>query len=1233
MADKIAKRGISIFIDGKEVSNSVKGIRSEITKMINEQNKMTIGSKEYVAQSRKIGQLKSYLTEHNELQKKISSGYGTMNKSSGSFFSRMANGFNKYFAMSTAFIASITGASLVFRKLSEDVAKMDDTYSDVMKTTGMTREEVIALNEELKKIDTRTSREQLNMLARDAGKLGISAKKDILDFVEAGNMINVALGEDLGDDAIKSIGKMVDIYKSSTNQIRDLNLKEQMLAVGSAINELGASSTASEAYLVEFAGRLGGVSKQAKISMADILGFAASLDQDMQAVEMSATALQNFIMKLMGDPAKFARLAGLEVGKFTELLKNDTNKAIKDVLRSLNEQGGFQQLIPVFQEMGLDGARAVGVLSSMAGSINKIDEAQKIANQSMSEGTSIFNEYSIKNNNMKAELDKARKAFQETALQLGESLNPILLQSTKSTTYLIKALVELPKWLRENKGMLIALVSVLTIYTIAVNKARIETLLHVALEKTKIIVQRAGIVSTLAAAAAQALFTGNLSRAAAAMRLLNAQMMINPYVALGVAIAAITIGIFKLTTRTTDAKKAMVDFNVELLKEQRELKNIFDAYKKANEGTDLKSKLLKTIKEKYGPYIKDLIDEKGKITDIEKAQKLANDALRDQISLKIRNQYIDEYTSKEIKQQAETLTKIRDRIQQSKGDTVADLIIGEIGNSMNENINDPMIKGLDSMKKILSDYGLMNGVIDRKEFNSLANSLASSYYRINLKTNEFKSIFKALVKDVGLVAKAVDEEEEDDDDDPTSTTIKYIEAEKALEKTSKIRQLVLLQMYEKMQITEELYNKLSEAETILALDEKLKLQKKYGEDTIDTELAIQHAMSKLSKEDLKRIEEHNKLRDSMTIKESFDTGEEDPIIDAERHTTSLRLKILEAFHQKGQISEREYVEGIAEIYKKNQQEINKYIRDFRLKSNQDDYDKAIIGRKTYLEKVKQITREYWEDTFADAQDVAESILAVANAAAEVVSNIVEAESLAIDAKYAKQLKAARKAGEDTTEIEEAIEAEKLEIRKKYVDLEFGIKAASIIADTAMAIMKMWAEGGPVAGPILAVLAGAAGVAQLAVANQQRNQVKNLWTGGYTDPGDKYDPRGIVHAGEFVASQESVNNPHIRPVLDAIDMAQRQGMASNVTPEYLSKALQASRHYAEGGFVIMQQPESVNTYDSNSNNDQVAVELIRVIARLNAKLDEGIEAYSVVSGPNGSSEVSRKYENMIKNVSR
>lgn len=460
-------RRVNLYINGKEVATDIRSVKAEMQKLVNEQVRMKIGSDEYVAHAKRIRDLKAIIQQHNtQLQ---------VTKKNWLSLGNLSDSFNKYFGIITAGLASITGLILGFRKLSENVAKMDDVYADVEKTTNLTKKEVKELNEEFKKMDTRTSREELNKLAADAGKLGISGKKDILDFVDAGNQINVALGEDLGEDAIKNIGKISQVYKISTKELESLDLKEQMLSVGSAINELGQSSTASESYLVDFAHRLGGVASQAGISIQNILGFGSALDQSGQKVEMSATALQNFIMKLMSDPAKFAQLAGQDVKKFTDLLKTDTNAAIIQVLTSLNSKGGFQALIPIFNEMGLDGARAVGVLSALATNINVVTEAQNVSNRGFTEAISITNEYDKKNTNLQAQLKKAQKKFNDQALILGEKLNPMLLKSTNGFTYLVKALVKAPEFIKENSTLLLSLATALGSYIAFSSAAAIQT--------------------------------------------------------------------------------------------------------------------------------------------------------------------------------------------------------------------------------------------------------------------------------------------------------------------------------------------------------------------------------------------------------------------------------------------------------------------------------------------------------------------------------------------------------------------------------------------------------------------------------------------------------------------------------------------------------------------------------------------------------------------------------------
>ena len=116
-----------------------------------------------------------------------------------SVFSRGVDFFNRNWGVITQAIASISGLSFTLRKAASEFAKMEDVLASTRKYTGLADAAVRELNEDFKKMDTRTSREQLNEFAGAAGRLGITSKDAIEDFVDAADKISVALGDDLGD--------------------------------------------------------------------------------------------------------------------------------------------------------------------------------------------------------------------------------------------------------------------------------------------------------------------------------------------------------------------------------------------------------------------------------------------------------------------------------------------------------------------------------------------------------------------------------------------------------------------------------------------------------------------------------------------------------------------------------------------------------------------------------------------------------------------------------------------------------------------------------------------------------------------------------------------------------------------------------------------------------------------------------------------------------------------------
>lgn len=419
MAKEVHKQ-INLWLNSQGIENNLKSVRQAITKTANELAKLPIGSEEWVKKSEKLKKLKDIYGELNSEIKETSKTLKEHNKKLNDTVVA-AGAISAVYATASSAVHRFVATT---QEYVEAYARMDDAMTNVSKYTGLTREEVKQLNEEFRKMDTRTPTEKLNALAADAGRLGITSKEAIKDFVEAADIINVALGEDLGEDAVKEIGKLAEMF-GTTNT---MGLRGAMLATGSAINTLAQSSSASERYLMDFTSRLSGAANQAKMTQAEVLGFASVLDQNKQQVEMSATAMQKLMMDMFTEPAKYAKLAGMSVKDFSDLLKNDANEALLTFFETLNRKGGLSDLAPIFDKLGLDGARASGVISVLAQNIDDVRKEQELANTAFQEGTSVINEAAAVNGNAAAQLEKAKKKMQDMKAELGKELIPILTQ-------------------------------------------------------------------------------------------------------------------------------------------------------------------------------------------------------------------------------------------------------------------------------------------------------------------------------------------------------------------------------------------------------------------------------------------------------------------------------------------------------------------------------------------------------------------------------------------------------------------------------------------------------------------------------------------------------------------------------------------------------------------------------------------------------------------------------------
>lgn len=1109
--------------------------------------------------------------------------------------SKMADGFNKYAAIGASAIASLTGVAMTARKCVDEFAEMQEAESQVRKYTGMTAEEVKGLNEEFKQMDTRTPREKLNALAGDAGRLGITAKKDVLEFVDAADKINVALGEDLGEDAVKNIGKLAQMF----GEDEKLGLRGAMLATGSAINEVAQNSSAAEAYLVGFTARVAGAANQAKVAQGDILGYASVLDQDMQQQEMAATAFQTLMMKMFQTPAKFAKIAGQSVEEFTSLIKKDANEAMLQFLDTLNKKGGLDQLAPMFKEMGLDGVRASGVISTMAGKIDDIRDAQKLANDAYRDGTSIINEFNVQNNTVQAGLDKAKKNFKDVRVELGEKLQPVMRYMITTGSLTVKGLSAIVSVLSEYKGAILTAATAVTAYTLYVKAGTIATAAYNTVTKvatlatnlfskaTKaspwglVIAGITAVVSYLAifrdktdeSTESQKKFNDELERTKATMDLIA-----------GVKVSADNFEFLTDKQKQqlkADAQRGIDELDDLLTKGMIETKAWYGQEKesilKATEDNEVLRKsylrgLEKDFEERVaklagyvdkkkelekiiamvpnlsGPVVPIVDDEDKKpwvtrLKNIENAYKEELLLLRkksDELG-RTENEYQQDAIQKEMEYQAKRLAIIK-QYQSVDTDKKHLAELGKLESESKTAIYDSLKKSEDNRLNLLKEYRdrRLTTVIDGEK--KLQLEQADLYASGELQEKDYKNRLQAI--------------------DISSLYSRLEIAKVYLDDVSELE----------FQNGEVKANAVKEAgDTILTLEKQI--SEKRAEIVRNSANQIQNFNNQFSKtnglasaqEQLAALETFYQAQLALVKKSGLDT--------------TLIMAVYEEAKKK--IVEKG-AEDRAEVIRKYDLSAAEDIRDMKLKALDEEHRMGLLSEEEYEIAKNQIFNEYLQDKIEKAEQYFEAVTSIMGDVSSAIQGFQDAEISKVTRKYDKEIKAAKKAGKDTTKLEEEKEEAINQVKKKYADKQFAAAVLQVTATTAVAAMEAYKAmaGIPFVGPALGAVAAAAaiasGAAQIAVAKQQRDEAKGLKTGGYSDEyvegytrsGDPDDVAGVipVHKNEFVANHESVANPHVRQFLDVFDVAQKNGTIRMInTTQILEQVRTRSGKYA-GGFV-------------------------------------------------------------------
>ena len=525
-------------------------------------------------------QLRSGAVERNseewkKLQQKLKEVKREMNainsesRETTSFWSRFVNVLNTNWGAVSQIIAAYAGLSMTIRKCAQAYADMEESMANVRKYTGQTDEEVHRMNEDFKRMDTRTAREQLNELAGSAGRLGITSKDMIEEFVDGADKINVSLADDLGEGAVDKIGKLAQMFGEDKTK----GLRGAMLATGSAINELAQNSSANAGYIVDFTADLSGVGIQAGMTQAQLMGLASALDQNMQEEATSATVFSQLITKMYQEPAKFAKIAGVEVTKFSNLMKTNANEGLMTFLSAMKSRGGFAEMAPMFEEMQLNGTRAVGVLSAVASHLDQVRTAQDLATQSYASGTSVINEFNVQNNTVQAQLDKAKKRFEDLTVELGEQLIPVTRYAISTLSIGIHVLSTLITFTFTHVKQLTIIGSAIAVCTALWYKETIAIKLKAAATTYAAAIDKAYIATTtllraamVALQATWAYLTKGVQGYIVVMRAARLASLTNPWAALATVLTVVGVAVY-------GAVKAFTSYNEAMRNSTQEAKN------------------------------------------------------------------------------------------------------------------------------------------------------------------------------------------------------------------------------------------------------------------------------------------------------------------------------------------------------------------------------------------------------------------------------------------------------------------------------------------------------------------------------------------------------------------------------------------------------------------------------------------------------------------------------------
>ena len=1225
-----------------------------------------------------------------------------------SLWERMNRKLNDWQTALAGIAAAVTGIIMAGRSAVKAFADMDQEMANVRKFTGMNASEVTELNEEFKKIDTRTAREDMNKLAQEAGRLGKTSKEDVLGFVKAADQINVAL-DDLGEGATLTLSKLTNIFGDEQR----LGTEKALLAVGSVINELSQNCTASAPYLANFTQRMAGVGAQAKMSIPEIMGFAAVLDSQGQAVEMSATAVSKVIMDMFKENDKIIKATGLNAKEFNDTLKKSTNEGLLMLLDRLHELGNIDVLAPVFKDMGENGARAAQVISALAGNLDMLRWEQEEANKAFQEGTSVTNEFNVQNTTVQAGLDKARKGVTEMAVALGEQLQPIMSHVISSTTLLLKFMSTSITFIKENAGTLATLTAAFVAYKIAVNASNIAFKAHYAwlvICKGAATAYR-GTVAALHAAhlllqLGLAKLQGNWARQSWLMADLKKQgaLLASGWGALLAAAVLLGVGIYKVCKRMTELSQSEKDL-MEIRKRGQE--GIIEEKNKINALLAVARDETQSLKDRHTAidalnkiipkYNGQLDDTTGKYKENKKALddylksltrkyeiEGAKDKLKDIGKQRAELNIKKEERKRQLEEEGKHLPVTGDRLggmaasaqrtayetRKKRGtkdidENLAELdkreaaITGvygkdiqnqELDNAKQNQKNNDSSGGSggsgsstssDSKSKAQEEDALK----PEKDWRTREQALNRIAYAKGEKdfeeyTNRMTEIdieYNQKVMDNGKATKEQKLEAEAAYYEAKKKLADDRNAQSAKEENDYYNELVATekQRFVDGKVDEKTFN---DALELMELEHLQRLTKVYAEgskEKLAADKAYQDKLVENQKKRIKETEDNEKkhLKELAKIKEDyFGDNKEEKKEKYDKESSALDEVFAQEIKAAGDDAKEKL--RIEEAYQKAKVALaKKYGQEYKNEN-----------RNTLQGMAEDITEWLKSDLGQAVTGSLDTLMSGMSSIFSGMTSIIQAETeiqtAAIEKRYDKEITQAEGNNYKVKKLEEEKQKELAKKKNEANKKMFAMQVIQAVAQTAQNAISAYGSAaaiplvGYILAPVAAAMAIAAGAIQIAAIKkqQQASESQGYAKGGFTPKGNRLQEVGVVHAGEWVASQEMLANPVARPIINALDYAQRTNTIGSLRADDVSRTIAPVNSLAPASpqQIIVQQQTDGMTVAAMVENTKAMHGYADTMKQLQQRLEEPFVTVNTVTGDSGIKKAQDEYNNLIRN---